>query len=896
MERLLTLAVEWATEPGPVRRADLRLPGRLVPARRLGRGRVRGAAAHPRGRLRSPTPAPIPRSSTPRRRSPSCSRREAAFRCADRVVQVFGGRGYMREYPAERFFRELRVDRIWEGTSEIQRLIVARALEKRGVDEGRRVSVERRRRRGGRRSRRRADRRRRRRSTSGRSSPRARSRSSARRPRAASPRRSATTCRVMESATRCHFVNPRYDELYGQPCYPSLDALPERPGHRPRRASTRSGPRPSSEDAAQAGVPSVIIPGGGVVEGGEAAAQMQREVRGDRDPPRDRPPRPELHGHGRPDDERGDLHRRHQPVAAARRRRRHRPVGLGDRRVHPLRATGSASRGSSAAAARSSSTRATSSPTASTTPRRTRSSCSSRASSGRSGSSPSPIARSRSASRSWSSRSAAARQAQAAAIAHSGLARRRGSGDRRRTPRGRRDPLRRPRRAARDGRARRRLPAARAGASGVGGPASSRSRPARRRSSPTSRRGPGSTCRRSRRRPAQRCSSDLPTLGYIGNPLDPWGATDPTDGVRRGVRRVRRVGRLRRPRARPRLPVPIAAVGGRDGPRGDRRAAPGDGRPAGPAAGLRLADLGRADARDEAPARRRGRRADAPRGGRGVHARSRRVGRVGAAARAATRRARTDPRRAGRRLRPIGRRGATTPAASGRGTADRGPSALPERESLAAPRRRRHPGHGGPCRRRCRRRRRGRRRARRPGRAEARRGGPRPQVATSAAVRLDLARRATRSARRGGAARARRAPGARRRRDDPRPPRRADGRARPRADRRHRPATRSSARSSSSGSAGSSPRCSTTSSLAPRPVSSRRGAGDARPSCAARGCSTASGGRPAIDRDAVAAIVVALGRARRSTAPTSARSTSTRSIAGRDGAVAVDALVVLEPG
>jgi alkylation response protein AidB-like acyl-CoA dehydrogenase len=58
---------------------------------------------------------------------------EAAFRCADRVVQVFGGRGYMREFPAERFFRELRVDRIWEGTSEIQRLIIARALEKRGV-------------------------------------------------------------------------------------------------------------------------------------------------------------------------------------------------------------------------------------------------------------------------------------------------------------------------------------------------------------------------------------------------------------------------------------------------------------------------------------------------------------------------------------------------------------------------------------------------------------------------------------------------------------------------------------------------------------------------------------------------------------------------------------------
>ncbi len=59
---------------------------------------------------------------------------EAAFRCADRVVQVLGGRGYMREHPAERFFRELRVDRIWEGTSEIQRVIIARALEKRGVE------------------------------------------------------------------------------------------------------------------------------------------------------------------------------------------------------------------------------------------------------------------------------------------------------------------------------------------------------------------------------------------------------------------------------------------------------------------------------------------------------------------------------------------------------------------------------------------------------------------------------------------------------------------------------------------------------------------------------------------------------------------------------------------
>jgi alkylation response protein AidB-like acyl-CoA dehydrogenase len=59
---------------------------------------------------------------------------EMANRVADRVLQIFGGRGYMRENVAERFFRELRVDRIWEGTSEIQRLIIARNLLKRGLD------------------------------------------------------------------------------------------------------------------------------------------------------------------------------------------------------------------------------------------------------------------------------------------------------------------------------------------------------------------------------------------------------------------------------------------------------------------------------------------------------------------------------------------------------------------------------------------------------------------------------------------------------------------------------------------------------------------------------------------------------------------------------------------
>jgi alkylation response protein AidB-like acyl-CoA dehydrogenase len=57
---------------------------------------------------------------------------ETAGRVADRAVQVFGGRGYMRENVAERFFRELRVERIWEGTSEVQRAIIADQMVKRG--------------------------------------------------------------------------------------------------------------------------------------------------------------------------------------------------------------------------------------------------------------------------------------------------------------------------------------------------------------------------------------------------------------------------------------------------------------------------------------------------------------------------------------------------------------------------------------------------------------------------------------------------------------------------------------------------------------------------------------------------------------------------------------------
>ncbi len=59
---------------------------------------------------------------------------EAGGRVVDRALQMFGGRGYMRENPCERLYRDLRVDRIWEGTSEIQRLIIGNEVGKRGLD------------------------------------------------------------------------------------------------------------------------------------------------------------------------------------------------------------------------------------------------------------------------------------------------------------------------------------------------------------------------------------------------------------------------------------------------------------------------------------------------------------------------------------------------------------------------------------------------------------------------------------------------------------------------------------------------------------------------------------------------------------------------------------------
>jgi acyl-CoA dehydrogenase len=55
---------------------------------------------------------------------------EAVGRAADKAVQIHGGAGYMQEYKVERFYRDVRLLRLYEGTSQIQQVIIAKNLRK----------------------------------------------------------------------------------------------------------------------------------------------------------------------------------------------------------------------------------------------------------------------------------------------------------------------------------------------------------------------------------------------------------------------------------------------------------------------------------------------------------------------------------------------------------------------------------------------------------------------------------------------------------------------------------------------------------------------------------------------------------------------------------------------
>jgi hypothetical protein len=59
---------------------------------------------------------------------------EVAVRVANECVQIHGGYGYIKDYPAEKFYRDVKLCTIGEGTSEIQRLVIARELLKASGD------------------------------------------------------------------------------------------------------------------------------------------------------------------------------------------------------------------------------------------------------------------------------------------------------------------------------------------------------------------------------------------------------------------------------------------------------------------------------------------------------------------------------------------------------------------------------------------------------------------------------------------------------------------------------------------------------------------------------------------------------------------------------------------
>ena len=727
------------------------------------------------------------------------------------------------------------------------------------------------------------------RSTSGRCSPRARSRSSARRPgpdlaetvrdnlhgdgqRDALPLRQPEV-RRKPGASRATRTSPRCPRCPT----PSLVAL------NPLRAATvtQAGGRRGCAGASSSRAAAWS-------RAARPRPQMQRDVRDDR------PPRTAWRSSARTAWAMIDLttnaavvHRRRQPVAAARRRGRDRPERLGHRRVHPLRDADRVQ--PDHRQRRRGRPRRVRLPgaLASTTPRPTRSSCSWRASSDPSGSSRWPTGRSSSASRSSPSRSGGQRAGAGGGDRPQRVDRRRGPGDRRRARRRRGHPLRRSRRAARGRRAR--TPAA-------GGPGRSVGRG--RTGVVTVSTGEASLIADLAAETgldlppvpdAARAAilRDLPTMGYVGNPIDPWGAADDAIAIRSVFARLRRVGCLRRPRDRPRLPVPLAAGRGRGRADGhDARSLDAtrdrpeilpvfisltSGEPTPEIQAL-------LDAAGGVPLLRGPREAE----------------------RAIARRAWWEARRAERRLgraRPPDLAGAggrpdaravTTTDPSGRGRdAAASTDAVRGRAPRAAAGRRR-PGRRGD--------------RRRPTPATARaaaagwaagrsRSSSTPSVwptrAISAAFALGLAGDQRSNGGRSELLELR--PAARPRR--PRRARRADGRRRDRAHRRARPrpAVRTGRRRRARRGPRRGPRRRGDPARADRPS---RGARDAR--VAPRGPLLAGArGRPAVDRRAVADLVVALGRLAWDR-PDLVAVDLNPVLAGPDGAIAVDALVVLE--
>ena len=119
-------AVEYAKQRVTLRRADRDAPGRQLHDRRHGDRDRGGAPARP-GRPRGCSTRARARATL----ESSFAKRfaaDTAMKVTTDAVQVFGGYGYMKEYPVEKLMRDAKLFQIYEGTSQIQRLVIAKEI------------------------------------------------------------------------------------------------------------------------------------------------------------------------------------------------------------------------------------------------------------------------------------------------------------------------------------------------------------------------------------------------------------------------------------------------------------------------------------------------------------------------------------------------------------------------------------------------------------------------------------------------------------------------------------------------------------------------------------------------------------------------------------------------